>query len=114
MIPPQPSHIADRGPGGGYNVDSIRFLEIALFLIWTIKPVMENKSSHGGRRPGAGRPLGALNKRTLLSNEAARAIPRCNNPKAFLEALMQCEGVMLKLRVMAAKALLHYSMGGTQ
>ena len=70
---------------------------------------MGNKSSHGGRRPGAGRPPGALNKRTLLSNEAAKAIEPTDDPKAFLEALMQCEGVTLKLRVMAAKALLPYT-----
>lgn len=66
------------------------------------------KPKHGGKRPGAGRPPGALNRRTVASNEAGRAIPHCATPVAFLTLLMAHAGIDTRLRLDAAKALMPY------
>ena len=66
------------------------------------------KPKHGGTRTGAGRPPGALNRRTVASNEAAATLPHCTDPKAFLEAVMANAGIDTRLRIEAAKALMPY------
>ena len=66
------------------------------------------KPTHGGQRTGAGRPLGALNQRTLASNEAAATLPHCTDPKAFLEAVMGNAEMDARLRIDAAKCLMQY------
>ena len=68
---------------------------------------------HGGRRPGAGRPEGARNKRTLLLREALRESGASLNdggqaPLEFLIAVMRNEKLDLPIRVDAAKAACPY------
>jgi hypothetical protein len=67
-----------------------------------------SKSTHGGYRPGSGRTKGALNRSTIASNEAARAIPHCTDPMAFLIHVMQHDGIQMPVRLGAAKCLLSY------
>ncbi|MDD2879266.1 MAG: hypothetical protein PHQ58_02420 [Rhodoferax sp.] len=67
------------------------------------------KTTHGGYRPGAGRPRGALNRRTVASNAAARSIPHCTDPLDFLLAVMRHDGIQMTVRLGAAKALLPYT-----
>jgi hypothetical protein len=66
------------------------------------------KPAHGGQRTGAGRPPGALNQRTVASNAAAATLPLCDDPKAFLEAVMGNAEMDARLRIDAAKSLMQY------
>lgn len=70
---------------------------------------MKKDQEHGGKRPGAGRPPGALNKRTVASNEAASTLPHCDDPLAFLRAVMTNAGIDARLRIDAAKAMLPFA-----
>jgi phage terminase small subunit len=63
---------------------------------------------HGGARPGAGRPKGSLNLATREANEAAAALPVCDDPLQWLQTLMADSRQDARLRVDAAKALLPF------
>ena len=70
-----------------------------------IKPPFENnqqmtKGTHGGRRAGAGRPH---NLPVLLSG-----LPLTDCPMVWLLALVNHEAAPLRLRVVAARALMPY------
>ena len=70
------------------------------------KSGMEKQSSStgwGGRREGAGRPLGSRNKPRLI-----HGLPETADPLQWLLALMNHPGAPLRLRMSAAKALLPY------
>lgn len=69
---------------------------------------MTHKPSWGGARRGAGRKPGGKNPRTLASNEAARLLPFCADPLAWLLALVADERQDLRLRTDAARALMPY------
>ena len=60
-------------------------------------------AEHGGRRKGAGRPLGSRNRPRLI-----HGLPETNDPLEWLLALMNHPGAPLRLRMSAAKALLPY------
>ncbi len=66
-------------------------------------------NGHGGKRTGAGRPKGSLNRRTLASNRAIASLPTFDDPRAFLQAVMGNADVLLRVRIAAAKALLPYT-----
>ncbi len=59
------------------------------------------KASSGGARPGAGRPR---NPPVLLD------VGRHDDPLDFLQACMQVDTLDLRLRIVAAKALLRYAV----
>lgn len=61
------------------------------------------KGTHGGRRAGAGRPLGSRNAPRLLPS-----LPKTGDPLQWLLALMQCQAAPLRLRLDAARAVLPY------
>jgi hypothetical protein len=71
----------------------------------------DGKVTRGGRRPGAGRPVGVRNRPVLV-----HGLPETQDPAAWLLALMQCEIAPLRLRLSAARALLpyHHPRGGIQ
>ena len=76
----------------------------------TINPPFEinqqmsaSKSTHGGRRAGAGRPLGSRNTPHLLPT-----LPETQCPLEWLVNMMQCQAAPMRLRVAAARALLPY------
>ena len=60
-------------------------------------------AEHGGRRKGAGRPLGSRNRPRLI-----HGLPETNDPLEWLLALMNHPGAPLRTRMSAAKALLPY------
>ena len=66
------------------------------------------RKNSGGARPGAGRPLGRKNPRTIAANKAASMLPYCDDPKQWLLALMRDTRQDLRRRVEAARALLPY------
>lgn len=61
------------------------------------------RKNAGGRRAGAGRPLGSRNKPQLIEG-----LPVTDSPAAWLLALMNRADVRLRLRLKAGKALLPY------
>lgn len=61
------------------------------------------KGAHGGRRKGAGRPLGSRNRPRLIDS-----LPVTADPAAWLLALLNHGAAPMRLRVTAAKALLPY------
>ena len=63
---------------------------------------------HGGARAGAGRRKGCQNRATREANEAARLLPRVDDPKQWLLALMRDPRQDLRRMVEAARALLPY------
>lgn len=65
-------------------------------------------NGHGGKRTGAGRPPGALNRRTVASNRAIAALPTFDTPLEFLRAVMGNTDVLMRIRIAAAKALMPY------
>lgn len=70
------------------------------------KSGMEKQSSStgwGGRRKGAGRPVGSRNKPSPI-----RGLPETDCPLQWLLALVNHEGAPMRVRVSAAKALLPY------
>ena len=73
-----------------------------------IKMVNKSNRGHGGKRPGAGRPPGALNRVTVVSNAAAARLPYMDDPKRFLTAVMDQPGITMRVRLAAAKALLPF------
>jgi hypothetical protein len=65
--------------------------------------------SRGGPRPGAGRPKGARNRRTLLIEQGAqRAMEAQADPLDFLLGVMNDGDLPLPVRVTAAQAALPY------
>lgn len=67
---------------------------------------MEKQSSStgwGGRRKGAGRPLGSRNAPRLI-----HGLPETGDPAAWLLALVNHAAAPLRLRVNAAKALMPF------
>ena len=67
---------------------------------------MEKQSSStgwGGRRKGAGRPLGARNKPRLIDG-----LPETADPLQWLLAAMNHEALPLRVRLACAVALLPY------
>jgi phage terminase small subunit len=52
-----------------------------------------------------------LNSTTIAANEAARLLPRCDDPLQWLLALMPDTRQDLRLRVDAARALMPYCHG---
>ena len=71
-------------------------------LLKTIKK-HQMPARHGGRRAGAGRPLGTRNAPRLLPT-----LPKTGDPLQWLLNLMQCQAAPLALRVAAARAALPY------
>ena len=70
------------------------------------KSGMEKQSSStgwGGRRKGAGRPLGSRNRPRLIAG-----LPETNDPLQWLLAAMNHEALPLRLRMAAAKALMPF------
>ena len=61
------------------------------------------RKNAGGRRAGAGRPLGSRNKPRLI-----HGLPETNDPLQWLLALMNHPGAPLRLRMACAVALLPY------
>lgn len=61
------------------------------------------RKNAGGRRVGAGRPLGSRNRPRLI-----HGLPVTDDPAAWLLAAMNHHGITLRLRMNAAKALLPY------
>ncbi len=61
------------------------------------------KGTHGGRRKGAGRPLGSRNKPRLIAD-----LPLTNDPMAWLLAAMNHPALPLRLRKACAVALLPF------
>jgi len=57
----------------------------------------------GGRRKGAGRPLGSRNKPRLIDG-----LPLTQDPLEWLMALMRHEAAPMRLRLAAAKALMPF------
>ena len=70
-------------------------------LLKSIK--FQQMTGHGGRRKGAGRPVGSRNRPRLI-----HGLPETNCPRAWLLALMNHPGAPLRLRMSAAMALLPY------
>ena len=66
-------------------------------------PKQSSSTGWGGRREGAGRPLGSRNKPRLI-----HGLPETADPLQWLLALMNHPGAPLRLRMSAAKALLPY------
>lgn len=66
------------------------------------------RANSGGARPGAGRKQGTKNPRTIARAEAARLLPFCTDPLAWLLALMGDARQDLQLRIDAARALMPY------
>ncbi len=62
----------------------------------------------GGARPGAGRPPGRRNNRTLAAHAAMALLPWCSDPAQWLLALMSDPRQDVRLRIEAAKALLPF------
>lgn len=60
-------------------------------------------AGHGGRRKGAGRPLGSRNRPRLI-----HGLPETNDPLEWLLALMNHPGAPLRVRVACAVVLLPY------
>ena len=70
------------------------------------KSGMEKQSSStgwGGRRKGAGRPLGSRNKPRLIGG-----LPETADPLEWLQALVNRNDAPMRLRVSAAKALMPF------
>jgi hypothetical protein len=70
------------------------------------KTIMEKQSrcsGWGGKRKGAGRPTGSLNRPLLI-----RGLPQTDDALLWLLALMNLEDAPLRLRVSAAVYLLPY------
>ena len=61
------------------------------------------RKNAGGRRAGAGRPLGSRNKPRLIDG-----LPETNDPLQWLLALMNHPGAPLRLRMACAKALMPF------
>ena len=67
---------------------------------------MEKQSTStgwGGRRKGAGRPLGSRNRPRLI-----HGLPETNDPLQWLLALVNHTAAPLRVRVNAAKALMPF------
>jgi len=58
---------------------------------------------HGGRRKGAGRPVGSRNKPRLIAG-----LPETSDPLQWLLALVNRNDAPMRLRVSAAKALMPF------
>jgi len=69
---------------------------------------MDNKSRHGGWRPGAGRPKGRLNQRTIARQAAASLLPFNDDPVQWLLALVFDDRQDIRLRGDAARAVMPY------
>lgn len=65
-----------------------------------LKSIMSTHG-HGGRREGAGRPLGSRNRPRLIVG-----LPETADALQWLLALMNHDGAPMRLRMSAAKALL--------
>ena len=61
------------------------------------------RKNAGGRREGAGRPLGSRNKPRLIGG-----LPETADPLEWLQALVNHTTAPLRLRVSAAKALMPF------
>ena len=61
------------------------------------------RKNAGGRRAGAGRPLGSRNRPHLIAD-----LPVTDSPAVWLLALMNRPDVRLRMRMHAAKTLLPY------
>jgi len=68
----------------------------------------DTQKGWGGARKGAGRKQGTKNPRTIAAMEAARLLPRADDPKQWLLALMRDPRQDLRHRVEAARALMPY------
>ena len=61
------------------------------------------RKNAGGRREGAGRPLGSRNKPRLIGG-----LPETADPLEWLQALVNRTDVPMRIRFSAARALLPY------
>ena len=61
------------------------------------------RKNAGGRRAGAGRPLGSRNRPRLI-----HGLPETNDPLEWLLAMMNHPGAPLRVRVACAVGLLPY------
>lgn len=66
------------------------------------------RPNSGGKRAGAGRPPGTLNRKTLAANEIAKTLPTSGTPLDFMLALMHDPSFDLRLRLDAAKTAAQY------
>jgi hypothetical protein len=64
----------------------------------------KQKNGWGGRRAGAGRPVGSRNRPTFVLS----GIPDTTDPLQWLQAAMGHPGLPLRQRVKAAKALMQF------
>ena len=78
-------------------------LTCGLYFPFSKSIKFQQMTGHGGRRKGAGRPVGSRNKPRLI-----HGLPETNDPLQWLLALMNHPGAPLRVRVSAAKALLPY------
>lgn len=62
----------------------------------------QQMAQHGGRRKGAGRPVGAKNKPVLI-----HGLPETPDPLEWLKNAMSHESMPLRLRIACAVALLN-------
>ena len=97
------------GVGGGLNFGSLQPTTPHVLARRENFPLLKSikfqqiMAEHGGRRKGAGRPLGSRNRPRLI-----HGLPETNDPLEWLLALMNHPGAPLRLRMSAAKALLPY------
>lgn len=63
----------------------------------------QQMTGHGGRRKGAGRPVGSRNRPRLTD-----ALPAVDCPLQWLLNAMNCDALPLRLRMACAVALLPY------
>lgn len=67
------------------------------------RPRKTSSSGWGGRRPGAGRPLGSRNRPRLIEG-----LPETTDPLQWLLAAMNHDGLTLRQRIGIAGTLLPY------
>ena len=68
-----------------------------------MKKTIKTVNGWGGRREGAGRPVGSRNKPRLI-----HSLPETADPLQWLLALVAHEAAPIRLRMAAAKAALPY------
>ena len=78
-------------------------LACGLYFPFSKSIKFQQMAGHGGRRKGAGRPAGALNKPRLIAG-----LPETSDPLQWLLAAMNHEALPLRLRMACAVALLPY------
>ena len=97
------------GVGGGLNFGSLRPTTPHVLARRENFPLLKSikfqqiMAEHGGRRKGAGRPVGSRNRPRLTD-----ALPAVDCPLQWLHNAMNCAALPLRLRMACAVALLPY------